>query len=121
MQGDLVAVDIEGERASWTQKPINSVENEIEVPYIHAFAYRDGNKHSLVLFNLHLKDTMPVNIDIGGFKGQIALHQIAPGSLHDDNEDSDNVTIRNDSLLAGQHVSLNVPAHSLTALSWGEK
>ncbi|MCC6155277.1 MAG: hypothetical protein IT367_16030, partial [Candidatus Hydrogenedentes bacterium] len=121
MQGDMVAVDIEGERTSWTQKPINSVENKISVPYVHAFAYKAGDNRSLILFNLHLGNAMPVNIDLHGFKGQIAVDQVAPKTLHDDNEDADTVSILENSLLAGQNLAIELPAHSLTALEWPQQ
>lgn len=119
LQGDMVAVDIEGERAAWTQKPINSIEEELSVPYVHAFAYKNGNTRSLVLFNLNLSAPAPVNIDLGIVTGTITRHQIAPKSLHDDNEDAENVTITSDTLQPESPLTIELPAHSLTALEWG--
>ena len=121
MQGDMVAVDIEGERAGWTQKPINSVEEEITVPYVHAFAYKNDNTRSLILFNLNLNHPAPVTIDLGSATGPVTRHQIAPKSLHDDNEDSENVTIASDTIQAASPLAIQLSAHSLTALEWTVK
>ena len=118
MQGDMVAVDIEGERASWTQKPMNSVENEIQVPYIHAFAYKDSNARSLVLFNLDLVNAAAVTIDVGASTGSIIRHVIAPKSLHDDNEDGEQVVIKTDTVSYSDLSTLELAPHSLSALTW---
>ncbi len=118
MQGDMVAVDIEGERAGWTQKPINSIENEITVPYVHAFAYKNDDARSLVLFNLNLTAPATVTIDLGNATGKVTRHQIASKSLHDDNEDGENVTIATDNLKTSSSLTLELPPHSVSALHW---
>ncbi|MCC6794635.1 MAG: hypothetical protein IT366_05905 [Candidatus Hydrogenedentes bacterium] len=118
IQGDMVAVDIEGERTGWTQKPINSVENEITVPYVHAFAYKSGSTRSLILFNLNLTATASVAIDLGNANGSVTRHQIAPKSLRENNEDAENVTIDTDTIALPSPLSIDLPAHSLTALAW---
>ncbi|NUM55984.1 MAG: hypothetical protein HUU46_20275 [Candidatus Hydrogenedentes bacterium] len=119
IQGDMVAVDIEGTRNGWTQRPINTVENEIDVPFVHAFAYKNGNTRSLIVFNLNLTDATSVNVAIeGAASGPITRHQIAPKSLHDDNEDAETVSIVTDLLEATNPTTLELPAHSLTALEW---
>ena len=64
---------------------------------------------------------MPVNIDLHGFNGQIAVHQIAPKTLHDDNEDAEKVTINENSFLADKTLALELPAHSVTALEWPQQ
>lgn len=118
MQGDMVAVDFEGERASWKQKPINGIEEELMVPYVHAFAYKNGNMCSAILFNLNLTSSIPVRIALDNANGPITRHQIAPASLHDDNEDAENVYIKTDTLDAQSPLPIELPAHSLTALQW---
>ncbi|MDZ4859401.1 MAG: hypothetical protein SGI88_10515 [Candidatus Hydrogenedentes bacterium] len=117
MQGDMVAVDIEGARETWTQKPMNSVEEEIPVPYVHAFAYKKGNTRSLILFNLNLRESTPVNIAIEA-NGEITRHQLAPDSLHDDNEDTENVRMLTDTLTAASPLEIELPKHSISALQW---
>lgn len=118
MQGDLVAVDIEGKRDGWTQEPINTVEEEIEVPFVQAFAYKNGNTRSLVLFNLSLTAASPVTIDLGNASGPITRHQIAPKSLHNDNEDAEAVSIVTDTLQSGTLLDIELSPHSIAALTW---
>ena len=118
MQGDMVAVDIEGARDGWTQKPINTVEEAVTVPYVHAFAYKNGSTRSLILFNLNIAAPHSVNIDLGNAGGPVTRYRIAPKSLHDDNEDAENVTIGSDTVEPQPTLSIELPAHSLTALAW---
>jgi alpha-L-arabinofuranosidase len=74
LAGDLVRVRKRGPdptwavRASyWRQPP-----RDLEVPYLHAFATRDGSARGLVAFNLHRRSPLDVQIELPG--------EVAPGS-----------------------------------------
>jgi hypothetical protein len=72
----------------------------------------------VVLFNLNLTAAAPITLDLGEVTGSITRYQIAPTSLHDDNEDAEKVTIGSDTPEPGTPLQVELPVHSLTALEW---
>lgn len=121
IRGDMVAVDIEGARKTWRQDAVNSIDEPFDVPYVHAFAFKDGSTRSLILFNLNLKESADVTVRLGEVSRAVTRHQIAPESLHLNNESADRVAISTDSLEATGDLSIELPKHSLTALQWTAK
>jgi hypothetical protein len=109
-----------GANPSWVQAPINGVSNPIDVDYIQSFAFRDRQNYALILFNLHLTDTLAVAVS-GPFDATASAtrYQIAPASIHDDNEEAENVVIESGPLGTGTPVlPLALPPHSLTVVTW---
>ncbi|MCL4691539.1 MAG: hypothetical protein KJ060_03405 [Candidatus Hydrogenedentes bacterium] len=103
------------------QKPINGVEEETNVPLVQSFAFRDGEAGGVVLFNLDLENAIEVNLQLPPGASGLEGHRIAPSSLSDDNEDSEQVRIEplsRDALDA--LANLELPRHSLTVLQWRE-
>jgi hypothetical protein len=120
VQGDMLVTVQGGDNPSWHQSVSNGVENEIDVNYVQSFAFRDGERYSVVLFNLHLDEAQRVQLALPAPpKRQATLYQIAPSSIHADNEDAEEVTIQAQALDdLSDFYELDLPAHSVTALTW---
>ena len=107
-----------GENPGWTQQPENGVEQATDVTYIQSFAFKDDPANSLILMNLNLTDTLPVRLDLpANPQPQATWHKIAPASIHDDNEDTENVvieTVQIDDF--GNVYTLDLPPHSIHAI-----
>lgn len=123
IQGDLITTTQAGGNPGWRQAPINGVSTEIDIHYVQSFAFRDGSSYGVVLFNLSLVDTLPVELAMpAGATGPATRHQMAPPSIHSDNEDAESVKIESQLIQdAGNRVSLDLPPHSLTVLTWGSE
>jgi hypothetical protein len=120
IMGDLVTTLHSGDNPSWTQAPINGVSQGVEVPYIQSFAWRDGDKYAVVLFNLDLSRAHRVRLVVADTPSEApTLRQIAPASIHDDNEDAEKVYITSHVLSDfGNPYDLVLPKHSVTAVLW---
>jgi len=120
IQGDMVTTVQGGDNPGWHQAAINGVETPVDVDYVQSFAFRDDLRYSVVLFNLHLDEMQRVRLVLPAAPGgQAALHQIAPASIYDDNEDAENVVIQTQEIDGfGNSYELDLPAHSVTVLTW---
>jgi hypothetical protein len=109
-----------GDNPNWIQSPINGVSEPTTVTYVQSFAFREGDRYSAILFNLSLDKAQRVQLVLlASPKRQATLHQIAPASIHANNEDSEQVAIR--TLALGNFANsyeLDLPPHSVTALTW---
>jgi len=107
-----------GDDPGWIQQPQNGVETATPVSYIQSFAYKNGPARSVILINLSLADTLPVRLDLPAAPMPAATwHKIAPASIHDDNEDAENVLIETaqiDNFRNGY--TLDLPPHSIHAI-----
>jgi hypothetical protein len=120
IQGDMVTTAHTGDNPGWHQAPINGVSTTINVDYVQSFAFRDGLLYAVILFNLSLADTLTVNLQMPFVSAPHPVqYQIAPPSIHSDNEEAENVWIESSQLTGiGGNYSLDLPPHSLTVLTW---
>jgi hypothetical protein len=120
IQGDMLLTSQAGDNPGWHQAAINGVQEAIDVRYVQAFAFRDDLRYAVVLFNLHLDQAQRVRLSLPAAPtGQATRYQIAPSSIHADNEDAEQVAIQTQALydFANGH-ELDLPAHSVTVLTW---
>lgn len=118
--GDLVTAVHSGDDPIWHQPAINGISAAQDVPLLQSFAFRDGERGSVIVFNLSLTQTLPAVIDLPRTPPSTAtLHRIATPSLHDDNEDAETVSIQTSEIsgFADGH-ALDLPPHSVTAIVW---
>ena len=138
-QVEMLAVEREGADPFRNQPPINGIGGAIDVPFIQAFAYRRDElpaEYGLVVFNLDLENGHDVEVRakdlphlLNGRNGIpfVVRDQIAPLSIHDDNEDSVAVRIASDTIQGPfgpvpidnvDGLNLTLPPHSITLLRW---
>lgn len=113
IQGDLLVTTQSGLNPSYR-------EADMDVPYIQSYAYRDGDSHALILFNLHLTDNQAVQVDMfSAPNGSVVQHLLSADSLYSNNELTEDVTITTSTLsdfTSGD--VLDMPAHSMVVLEW---
>ncbi|MBN1446943.1 MAG: hypothetical protein JXA28_03345, partial [Bacteroidetes bacterium] len=108
-----------GDNPSWLQPAINGIGEETRVREVQSFAFTEGHRRSVVLFNLSLTESRPVRLDFDGIPGGAWQYTLASESIHDDNEDSTTVVI--DSTLVFEFspgYEFHLPPHSVTVLRW---
>lgn len=123
VQGDMLTTAQSGANPSWHQMPFNGVLNEIDVSYVQSFAFRDGNNYSVVLFNLSLDESQQVRLDLPASPSSLATrYQLASNSIHDDNEDAENVRILTSQLTDfADPYDLTLPPHSINVITWNAR
>lgn len=105
---------------TWHQSPINGVAAEMDVPYLHVFAFRNGDDYAAMLFNLHLTATHTVTLNLPtAVQITATLQTLATPDLYANNEESEMVAIQSVQLGDfAQNYSLPLAPHSATVLLW---
>jgi hypothetical protein len=124
VMGDALQTEQSGDNPTWLQAAVSGVAAPIRVEEVQSFAFADGVRRSLILFNLSLKDARRVTLDLsassfGVPSAEATHHALTASSIHDDNEDSTTITI--DSIAITDFADgylLDLPPHSVHALTW---
>ncbi|MCZ7557364.1 MAG: hypothetical protein M5R41_13265 [Bacteroidia bacterium] len=118
--GSLLKTRHSTPQPAWRQSPINGIASEITVDALQSFAFSDGSRHGLILFNLSLDQTHRVQLDLQHAPSATAmLYGIRPNSIHDTNEDSTTVVIDSSRITDfSEAYELALPPHSVHALTW---
>ena len=112
--GDLLTVDIQSE--AMTVPPINRIMRETTVPYIHAYAFRDGDQIGLILFNVDIENSRQAVVNLP-VSGEATGWLLAADVINADNEDELQVArqpLRFESFSSGSRIDL--PPHSMITL-----
>jgi alpha-L-arabinofuranosidase len=125
LNGDMVAVNLSGVNPSWqTEFEYNDDTIQTDVPYIHAYATRNGSERGLILLNLHRTDPLPVQINLPAAAADSAtMWTLTADSITANNELEHDPQVQIDAgLLPGfaSGFQRNLPAHSMTVIKWTE-
>lgn len=117
--GNAVQATVSG-GGSWSQAAINGIGAPTVVGNVQAFAFAEGARRSVVLFNLSLTSPQTAELTLPRIpKGIAALHRLGAASIHSDNEDSLSVTIATDAITDfRQGYRMELPPHSMSVVQW---
>ena len=119
IQGNMLVTSQFGENPSIQQQAMNGMLNDVELPLIHSFAFRSGNKYSLVLFNINLFHSKKVKLDIPTNSASDATMDLLTGSSYRaNNEQAEQVAITTQSTNISDGMVMELPANSITVLEW---
>ena len=109
-----------GDNPGWTQSAINGIGAATPMKYIASFAYRDSNLWSLLLFNFHMTDALPVQVSLPVDPDNRATWTVmTSGNIRDNNEDALNVTNVTVQLSDfSNNYQLTLHPYSLNVLTW---
>lgn len=122
--GDMVEADVAdaplfsatGLEIGGTGKQVGTAEN----PAITAFAFKDGDRRSLILFNMDLSSEQAVTLDLP--EGGKATTQLLAPAAYDDNNEFENgdpsVAIKDGTLDLSDKTEITLPPASLMTLIW---
>ena len=118
INGDLIQTTHSGADPIWRQEAINGIDQPLDVNTIHSFAYRDGDDHYLLLFNLDLAKTQPVDIvPAQPFSSYVQTTQLSGRSIGANNETVEEVRLA-ESYRTDFSATIELPPHSLTLFHW---
>jgi hypothetical protein len=119
IRGDLVKVEVAGENPTHDQPPGNDGVSLRTVHEIDAYAFRDGKRHSLVVFNYGLHHARRISVEAAGLghDANATLSRLVSASPGDSNEDTVKVRIAEEHF-AGSQILL--PPCSIAVLEWSE-
>jgi alpha-L-arabinofuranosidase len=127
LSGDLVEVKASGDNPSWTctARYEKSQKTDMEIPYLHAYATRDGAQRGLVLLNLHRTDPLPVRLRLPGAiqAASAVMWRLEADRIDANNESEHGVQVdvqeSHPKDLAG--ATLEVAPFSMTVLRWKQR
>jgi hypothetical protein len=117
--GALLQTTHSGDNPTWNQAPMNRVEYN-GAHYVHSFAFSDGDRRGIVIFNLHRSAALDVNFaGPNAPSGSVTLKRLTAASPRATNENGDNVVVTTQTL-AGftPTANLSLPPYSMSVLSW---
>lgn len=120
IRGNLLETNFTVGLPTWVQTPMNSISATLELPLLHAFAYREGDEYAVMLFNLDLTTSHTVELRLPSLpQASATLHTLTGDSIHDDNEESEQVQIATTQIHDFvQNYQLTLAPHSAYVLQW---
>jgi hypothetical protein len=122
--GDMVKVDLAGVPTftatgmdiAGARKQVGTAEN----PAITAYAFKEGDRRSLILFNMDLSNAQSATLTLP--KGGTAKTQLLAPANYDDNNELENgapsVVIQDGELVLSEQTEITLPPSSLMTLVW---
>jgi hypothetical protein len=119
IRGDLVKVEIKGENPTHDQPPGNDGVSLRNAHEIDAYAFQDGKRHSLIVFNYGLHHARRISVEAAGLAhdDNATLSRLVSSSPGDTNEETFKVRIEEEHF-AGSEIKL-APC-SMAVLEWTE-
>ncbi len=119
MRGDMVRVEVSGENPTRDQPPGNDGVQLKGVHELDAYAFHQGNRYGLILFNYGLHTAREVSLEAPGISSRssekvLRLMHSGPGSS---NEIANQVTVKEEGITGS---NLSLPPCSMTVLEWQE-
>jgi hypothetical protein len=117
LSGDLVGTTQSGDNPMWSQALTNRIAMD-DIPYIQSFAFVNGLRRAVVLFNLHR--ALPLEVTLTGPNapsGQVTMKRLGAAAITDSNEDANNVTVTTTTMPSFDPAQpLSLPPYSMTLL-----
>jgi uncharacterized surface protein with fasciclin (FAS1) repeats/alpha-L-arabinofuranosidase len=118
--GDLLVTTQGGDNPSYSQAPFNGIQATTQMAYIQSFAFRQGNRYALVLFNVDINRAHNVQVNMPfGPSGNATQHTLAASSIIANNENANNVGIFTSQINNfRQGHTLTLAPHSMIVIEW---
>lgn len=117
LAGDLVQTTQSGDNPMWNEPLTNRIQMD-NIPFIQTFAFVNGSRKGIVIFNLHRTSPLDVNfIGTNAPQGSITMKRLTSANLTDTNEDANTVVTTTQQLSNFDPAQpLTLPPYSMTVL-----
>jgi hypothetical protein len=118
--GDLLVTQQYGENPSYVQAPFNGIQGSTTTQYVQSFAFRQGNRYAVVLFNLDINRAQNIQLNLAHQPSSTAtLNTLTANDIHADNETGNNVAIFRSTINGfNQTYSMTLAPHSMYVIEW---
>lgn len=117
----MVTTTLSGTNPTWNQKHSNNDNIQIEeAHYLQTFAFSDGSKRSVIIFNLNRTEALPITFSgREAPSGSVHRGQLTSRSITDTNELQSNVVIADTTLNNfNPNSPYSLPPFSMTVFTW---
>jgi len=117
LQGDLVQTTQGGDNPMWNEPLTNRIQID-NVPYLQSFAFVNGGRRAIVIFNLHRTSSLDVTFTgTNAPGGTVTMNRLTSANITDSNEDATNVVTTTQQLTNfDPSQPLTLPPFSMTVL-----
>jgi alpha-L-arabinofuranosidase len=118
---DMLSTSLSGANPTWNQKL--SANDKIQIDnahYLQTFAFADGARHSLIVFNLSRNEALPITLSgAAAPSGTVQASVLTSKNITDSNEHQATVAV-NDKTLSNfsSRSPYSVPPFSMTVFKW---
>ncbi len=118
--GDMVQTTQWGDNPTWNEPLTNRIQLD-NVPFIQSFAFVNGNRRALVLFNLSRTSSLDVNFaGANAPSGSVTIKHLTSANLTDTNESAENIVVTTDTASSfDPAATMTLPPYSMTVISAG--
>jgi hypothetical protein len=115
--GDMVRTSHTGDDPRWSQPLTNRIALD-NVPYIQSFAFVNGSRRGVIVFNLHRTSALAVNFaGPNAPSGAVTMRRLTGNAITDTNENATSVSIQTSALASfDPSQPLTLPPFSMTVL-----
>lgn len=119
LSGTMVSTSHSGDDPTWDQPLANRI-FYTGAHYLQSYATSEGQNKSVIIFNLHRTDILPVTFSgPNAPSGTVSIQQLASANITDNNESTQNVNISTSALSQfDPNATFNLPPFSMTLLKW---
>lgn len=115
---------VSGQNPTWDQPENGNAKTKLPgAHFIQSFAFTDGSRSSLVLFNLSRNSALPVTLSGSAAPANhtaVEVSRLTSANLTDTNEQAQTVAIKHETVQNfDQATPYSLPPYSMTVLSWG--
>jgi len=117
LQGNLVQTTHSGDDPMWNEPLTNRIELN-NIPYIQSFAFVNGGRRAVVVFNLHRTSALDVTFSgANAPSGGVTMNRLTSVNITDSNENAENVVTTTQNLTNFNPAQpLSLPPYSMTVL-----
>ena len=127
LSGDLVNVTKSGADPTWTcRAEYDKDQQPFDVPYLQAYATRDGKTRGVIVFNLHRTESLPVVLRFPGKvkPGTAIIRRMEADKIDANNEPGHDPQVRETSVQPANFASesaLTLKPFSMVVVRWEEQ
>lgn len=120
LAGDLLRTTHSGDNPTWNVAPLRNRVSFTGAHHLQSYAFRDGDHHALIVFNLHRTSALDVTFSgPHAPAGAVTLRRLTSAAITDNNETSTIVAPVTTALAAFDPAQpLSLPPFSMSLLTW---
>ena len=120
IRGNMITTSQTGGNPAITQQRVNGLTQNVTYPLVQSFAFNQGNRYAVVLFNLSINQGQSVRLQLPrNPQANATMYSLVGNSPNATNEDFNAVTVQTQGINNfTQSYNVQLAPHSMTVIEW---